>query len=294
VRGLAKPSYHQGFAPRDGRPKFGGHRSGLLALWGQLLGNTGSTIRDFSGHCRHQTISALGSAGACWLSTKHGKAVRYGNGAYSSASVDGTWLSQMSLLVALRCRGAQSTKGLFSWHHSSPGSPFVLLQRYSPTYYRWYCDLGYRHLGSLGENQWAVLALTGDNNALDWRFYHDGIRVGNYQGDFTRVNYAQTVYLAYGYNGYADVDIPFAALWSRVLPAKAIRALSDDLHLMCRLSSRRIAYVPAPPTGGPYLAVCGQLVHTGAIAGQPSRVGPAAGQSFNTGQTAGQIDGRCG
>ena len=50
------PSYHTGFAPRDGAPLYPSLQQGRIGSWGPSLGNTGAQLQDHSGRTNNGVL----------------------------------------------------------------------------------------------------------------------------------------------------------------------------------------------------------------------------------------------
>jgi hypothetical protein len=98
----APPSYHNGFAPRDGEPLFPELWDGCVGAWNPGLGSTGTRLYDWSPYKNHGTMTNMGAATA-WTRSNGRNALSFAGGAtHVVTSFIGPAVNQRSLSVWFR------------------------------------------------------------------------------------------------------------------------------------------------------------------------------------------------
>ena len=151
---------------------------------------------------------------------------------YIQAPLDGTSTggilaatdSDINLTISLwfKLNSSANLKGIFQWANQlNDGTPFILLQqRNSTDRIRFIVDGTYQSLEDVNIGQWYNVILTRTASDNTWRGYLDGVEFFDYD-DGGSMSYAvrssaTDIYMANGYNGYADCNIDEFAVWNSV------------------------------------------------------------------------------
>jgi hypothetical protein len=222
-----EPSYHNGFAPRDGEPLYPNLWKGVVGAWSPSLGPTGTRLIDHGPYKNHGTLTNMDAA-TDWV-VSGGKyaldfdgsndIVNCGNPALYAG------LSSLSLACWISDRAVSGQRRYMSkWS----GSGFILMHEASAITFYLTTGGTLRTLstGVLISAGWQHLVATWDGSSM--RVYLNGLQIGSTvsaTGVFG--NSTNALWFSGGQNTFQQLNGLGAdyGVWNRALSANEVRSL---------------------------------------------------------------------
>jgi len=246
------PSYHNGFAPRDGAPKHPSLWQGLVGCW-PMLGPTGATLPNVSGY--GAALDGVITGAPAWGTSERGwhwdiswptnyalvpDAVDWGMAGDFTASIwfrPGT-LGNTDYHILSKRKVAADNEGinLYIEHSTGDADENKLI---------WLTDLGasnknVKSAGSVDDGAWhcAVIQRSGTTLAM----WLDGVAQTSDTNAGNDADISNTDSLRLGINqsaaNYWLGQLGPAAWWSRALAPQEARLLYDDPHAVVRMEGQ--------------------------------------------------------
>ena len=105
MRGLVRPSYHQGFARSPGQSIYPGLWKGLVGAWFPAFGPTGLSLFDVGGYANHGTLTNMTPA-TDWISSPVGYALSFDGVSKYVSGPTVTGLNQFTVAAHVNPSGA--------------------------------------------------------------------------------------------------------------------------------------------------------------------------------------------
>jgi hypothetical protein len=247
-----RPSYLNGFAPRDGYPLNPGLWQGCVVALDPGLGITGnSTLYDWSGLGNHGTITNLASTG--WVVGECGYALEFNaTSDYLKVPYNPTLAhTRYSWSIWVKSTETFTNRGLIGRWQNENGGEYSWAITWENTALYWYQrGLSGCSSGALNQNDGKWHHLAGTYEKTTTQFWFDGVAKGsianngNYTASFSSLvigNYA----LSQGQPTDWDGQWRSAAVWNRAITHNEVRTLATDPAAMYRIAPRSYRAVVA-------------------------------------------------
>jgi len=243
---LLRPSYLNGFAPRDGVPLNSGLWQGCVVALDPGLGHSGNTIYDWSGRRNNGTLVNLPTTG--WAVGERGYALDFSaTNDYLTVPYDANYATPcVSWSIWVKSTEAGGNLGLISrWQNS--GGTFSWVVTWENTGMNWYmAGLSTLSAAALSQNDGKWHHLCGVYNKVTAKLYMDGIERASIAntGDYS----ATTQPLVIGtYATSQDWDGQWRSfgLWCRPLQPNEVALLASDPAAMYRLERKNTIPISA-------------------------------------------------
>lgn len=239
---MARGSYHNGFAPRDGQSRFPELWRGCIGAWAPCLGPSGLVLRDWSGFGRHGTLTTMDAA-SDWVIDSGRYALDFDG---TNDTVDcGSGFSGANVSVSLWANAAASTAFMTAFGNSSggltvDGSITIGLNAASAWRIATENGTGFVTITSTGPvvGSWEHFVWTAQGSSM--QFWRNAVSVGVATNTLTANWMPFATYLGSMENGsrWWNGKVDDVRIYNRILSANEIRLLSRR---------RGIAYEMEPP-----------------------------------------------
>lgn len=243
-------TYHSGFAPRDGTPRYPSLWRGCVGAWCPSLGPTGTVLRDWSGRQNHGALTnfTLDTAWAQGSLVFDGTDdfVSLGTSAFfSPANISfSAWVKASGSPVLYDGIIGRSTNtawqdgwGMF-WQSSSEVRFFV--GKY---------DVNYATKTGVSPNQWSHVCGTWDGSVVrmfvNGSIGTNGTQAGSQTGTTQQLDIGRLVTNTYNFGGYIDD----ARIYDRALSQTEISILARRPRIAYELAPRSRSSSQAAATG---------------------------------------------
>lgn len=262
---LLIPSYGQGFARCAAESANPGLWHGLAGLWAPTLGPTGSTLRDWSGHQNHGTLTDMAPA-TDWVPSRYGYVLDFNAAGNNKIVLSKTVITALSAMTVAFWACPINTEYHGMVVGKVAGHRFYM-ESFNWASWRalWHDGVAVRTLSSAigyAAGTWAHVAYT--NNSTAQSLFTNGVQRANaafsgFDASTLSVDLCE---------GYSNPNYNFGglvaliAIWSRALAPAEIQQLYVDPHALLRLRRRVFAAAAVAgiaPTSHLYGSLVGPL-----------------------------------
>lgn len=158
--------------------------------------------------------------------------VSNGSDSYFIADADATGGEYNNTTVMFTMSPVTSidARGFLQWaNENTDSSPFFVIRQIGTSSWRIYIDNSYRYTSP--SNQIVVgkkIIITVSNDNGNWKFYQDGVKVGEYSGGAANNSSAVSLYMGQGYGGYSNAKFENCLLWYRTLSDAEIFSITKN------------------------------------------------------------------
>lgn len=256
VRGIqSRPSYANGFAPRNDMPLHPSLRTRIVGVWAPFLGNTGVNLWDWGGRKRNGILTNTPT----WETSQFGPALLFdANSERVVVTTNALPVTNCTVMQFVKTLDVSPTFGAYGSDATNGWASFG--SNFDPARWQLRLQVGGVDFGretgfEIAENVWTSLTFTiapvvAANT--DIKLYINGVQKDS--GDDADDPFQPTGqwWIGSRFGAFnANQQTSVMAVWNGVLAPSEIRTVIDP-HALFRMKQRAAPKAPAPAVGNPW------------------------------------------